>query len=105
MDTTVSDVFAQSTRRRAAQLQPVLYLALQIDDLDAAPSRHRLDGVEVIVFGRGERAAIRSDLRGQSCLTIQVPDPTMSSAHGRLARVGGAWRFEDAKSKNGAVID
>ncbi len=105
MDTTISDIFAQSVPRHGAQLRPVLHVALEIDDLDARPSRHRLDEVQVITFERGERAATRREIHGAPGLEIQIPDPRMSSEHGRLVRVDGAWRFEDPHSKNGAVVD
>src|SRR6185503_15088975 len=42
---------------------------------------------------------------GRPGLVIQVPDPVMSSSHGRLVRVDAGWQFEDPASKNGAVID
>jgi transcriptional regulator of acetoin/glycerol metabolism len=104
MGETVSDVFVQARRPEARQ-RPVLYVAFQIDDLAAVPSRHDLEGVEVVCFGRGPRAAIRREIDGKSGLEIQVPDPMMSSLHGRLAWIGGTWQFDDSKSKNGAVID
>jgi transcriptional regulator of acetoin/glycerol metabolism len=105
MDETISDVFAQATRRRVTRQGTVLYVAFQIDNLTAAPSRHRLDDIEVVCFGRGACAARRHDIDGRPGLVIQVPDPVMSSAHGRLVRIDGDWRLEDPLSKNGAVVD
>jgi sigma-54 dependent transcriptional regulator, acetoin dehydrogenase operon transcriptional activator AcoR len=102
---TISDVFAHEVPRRAAQRQAVLYVALQVDDVAAAPSRHRLDGIEVVSFGRGERSAIRRDIDGSPGLVISIPDPVMSSNHGRLIQTDGVWCFEDPRSKNGSVVD
>ena len=102
---TISDVFARVVPQRTAQRHVVLYVALQIDDMTALPSRHRLDGVELVSFGRGERSAIRRDIDGKPGLVIGIPDPVMSSDHGRLIQTDGAWHLEDPRSKNGAVVD
>jgi sigma-54 dependent transcriptional regulator, acetoin dehydrogenase operon transcriptional activator AcoR len=102
---TISDVFARAVPQRAAQRRAVLYVALQVDEVTAAPSRHRLDGVEVVSFGRGERSATRRDIDGKPGLVIRIPDRVMSSDHGRLIQTDDAWHFEDPRSKNGAVVD
>lgn len=105
MDETISDVFAWARRRRVARQGTALYVAFQIDDLGAAPSRHSLDDVEVVRFGRGPRGAIREPIDDKPGIAIRVPDPVMSSSHGRLVRSDGSWQFEDPSSKNGAVVD
>jgi sigma-54 dependent transcriptional regulator, acetoin dehydrogenase operon transcriptional activator AcoR len=105
MDTTISDVFAPTRRRCVPRKGAALYVAFQIDDLGAAPSRHSLESVQVIRFGRGPRGALRQDIDSKPGLVIQVPDPAMSSVHGRLLQIDGSWQLEDPSSKNGAVVD
>jgi transcriptional regulator with PAS, ATPase and Fis domain len=102
---TITDVFAQATPARAAQPRTVLYVALQVDDLAAPPSRHRLDDIEVVSFRRGDRSAERRDIDGKRGLVIHIPDPVMSSDHGCLVQIAGTWRLEAPRSKNGAVVD
>ena len=82
----------------------MLYVALQLEDPAAMPSRHRLDGIEVICFKRGLRDATRCEVDGRSGLVLQIPDPAMSSDHGRLVWIDDGWRFEDLRSKNGSFI-
>jgi sigma-54 dependent transcriptional regulator, acetoin dehydrogenase operon transcriptional activator AcoR len=102
---TVSDVFSTSARGRPAQARATLYVAFQVSDPAAPPSRHRLDNVDVVCFGRGPRDVTRREVDGRPGLVIQVPDPVMSSDHGRLVRRDGGWQLEDPRSKNGAVVD
>jgi transcriptional regulator with GAF, ATPase, and Fis domain len=71
------------------------------DQLDARSSSHMLDGITEVHFGRGDRQAVRT---GET-LRLRVPDPRMSSNHGRLLRVGGGWMLDDPDSKNGVVVD
>src|SRR6185437_9068603 len=80
---------------------PQLVIALDCDRPTAAPSRHLLDGLDEVTFGRGEPARRRD----QRALAIRLPDPRMSSDHGRLVREPGGWVLEDPRSKNGCVVN
>jgi transcriptional regulator with PAS, ATPase and Fis domain len=101
----MSDVFAHAAPRPIAERQAVLYLAFHIDDLTMAPSRHLLAEVEVVSFGRGERSVARCEVDGKRALVLRIPDPVMSSEHGRLVRLNGSWRLEAPTSRNGAVVN
>ncbi len=101
----MSDAFrTRRTSRPGERVAPVLHVLLHASMPAAATSRHRLDGVERVDFGRGSRAAVRTTEDGERRLRLQVPDPMMSSDHGRLSRVNGQWILEDPRSKNGAVV-
>jgi transcriptional regulator with AAA-type ATPase domain len=102
---TISDEFVRDGPRRAASSRVALYVAFQCRDPSAPPSRHVLDGVDVVSFGRGDRATVRREIDGRAGLAVAIPDPVMSSDHGKLVRSNGGWRFDDPSSKNGAVID
>jgi transcriptional regulator with AAA-type ATPase domain len=80
-----------------------LVLALRCDDPTAPPSRHLLDGLDEVRFGRGP-ALIERDPSARR-LTVRVPDPRMSSDHGRLIRDGDTWVLDDPGSKNGCVLN
>ncbi|HEY5937606.1 MAG TPA: sigma 54-interacting transcriptional regulator [Kofleriaceae bacterium] len=71
------------------------------DQLNARSSRHLLDGIDEVQFGRGDRELVRS---GRT-LRLRIPDPRMSGNHGRLLRVANAWVLDDPDSKNGIVVD
>src|SRR5688500_4496066 len=71
------------------------------DQLHARSSRHLLDGLDEVHFGRGDREVVRTG----KILRLRIPDPRTSSNHGRLIRVGGGWVLDDPESKNGVVVD
>lgn len=85
---------------RGERVAPVLHVLFHAWDPQAPKSCHRLDGVDVVDFGRGPRASTRE----QSRLSLRLPDRMMSADHGRLARMNRQWVLEDPSSKNGAVI-
>jgi transcriptional regulator with AAA-type ATPase domain len=78
-----------------------LVLSLQADRPTAVPTRFILSDLDEVRFGRGDPLAKRS----RRCLTLRVPDPRMSSDHGRLVRDGDVWRLDDPRSKNGCVLN
>lgn len=101
MDATQSNAFRDRRRAPGAhRIRPVLYVLLLAGQPLAPPSRHLLDGVDTIAFSRGPRAARRDGTR----LTIAIPDPVMSSDHGRVVATASGWLLEDPRSKNGAVV-
>jgi DNA-binding NtrC family response regulator len=100
---TLSDSFGRSPQP-ARETAIALTLVVQASDPTAPPARHLLDGVDEVVFGRGPRSATRDNVGGTRRLVIRIPDPFMSSDHGRLVRVQGRWMIEDPRSKNGVVV-
>jgi len=80
---------------------PQLIVAFDCDRPLTAPARHLLDGLDLVTFARGPRAATR---RGRS-LALSLPDARMSSAHGRLVAEAGGWSLDDPSSKNGCVVN
>jgi DNA-binding NtrC family response regulator len=85
--------------------RPQLVLIAISDDPQAASSRHLLDEIDEVRFGRGERHARRAIVDGRRVLELRIPDRRMSGAHGRLIRGSHDWVLDDPDSKNGAVID
>jgi transcriptional regulator with PAS, ATPase and Fis domain len=70
------------------------------------PSRHGLDGLDEVRFGRGNvRTSLRHAEDGVRRLTLSLADSRVSSAHARLTRHGVAWTFEDVGSKNGSFVN
>jgi transcriptional regulator with PAS, ATPase and Fis domain len=80
---------------------PQLIIALDSDHPMAAPRRHLLEDLDLVTFGRGEALCSRE---GRT-LTLRLPDPRMSSDHGKLVREPGGWVLDDPKSKNGCVVN
>jgi sigma-54 dependent transcriptional regulator, acetoin dehydrogenase operon transcriptional activator AcoR len=103
-DETVSDVFEAKGSGPARIAHVALVIATCADDIAMPPSRHLLDDVDVIQFGRGKREATRDRHRGLRRLVVRVPDRAMSTEHGRLLRVQGRWMLENPGSKNPASI-
>jgi transcriptional regulator of acetoin/glycerol metabolism len=100
-DTTMTDVLAGRRGGGAAlRRRTVLYVAVRASAPDEPPSRHVVDDVDEVGFGRGPRAASRAGRR----LDLRIPDPLMSGDHGRLHLRHGAWTLEDPRSRNGAFV-
>src|SRR5262245_5277706 len=72
-----------------------LILLMVSDDPMMPSSRHVLDEVEEVRFGRGPREARRDTVDGRPVLTLRVPDKWMSTEHGRLIRGPDAWILDD----------
>jgi pSer/pThr/pTyr-binding forkhead associated (FHA) protein len=85
--------------------QPYLVVLAISDDVRTPSSRHLLGGVDEVRFGRGPRAAVRTEVNGKRVLELHIPDPRMSSHHGRLLRGPVTWVLDDPTSKNGTVVD
>src|SRR4051812_46064671 len=85
--------------------RPQLVMIAISDDPQAASSRHLLDDIDEVRFGRGERSARREVVVGCRVLELRIPDRRMSSKHGRLVRGPSGWVLDDPDSKNGAVVD
>ena len=104
MAQTQSDIFAASDRARAPGRGAALYVALRASAPLEPPSRHDLVNVDVVIFGRGDRSATRFVKDGLRHLAIRIPDPMMSSDHGRLLHAHGRWLIDDPSSKNGVLL-
>jgi DNA-binding NtrC family response regulator len=85
--------------------RPQLVLVANSDDPRAASSRHLLDEIDEVRFGRGDRSARRFTAGARGVLELRMPDRRMSSSHGRLVRAPSGWVLDDPESKNGAVVD
>jgi DNA-binding NtrC family response regulator len=78
---------------------------IAICDVPGEPSsRHLLDEVDEVRFGRGERSAVRTLVDGRRVLELRIPDRRMSADHGRLVRGPSGWVLDDPDSKNGAIV-
>jgi transcriptional regulator of acetoin/glycerol metabolism len=84
---------------------PQLVLLAISDDLQSPSSRHLLEDVDEVRFGRGERETTRRIDGGRRVLELRVPDRRMSSSHGSLVRTKAGWVLDDPESKNGAIVD
>ena len=96
-------------RRSAGQMapQPHLFLVLECTRPRVAPpARFALHNADEVIIGRGTaRAHARMVDGGLRKLVVRVPDPWMSGTHATLTKVFGRWVLEDAKSKNGTILN
>jgi DNA-binding NtrC family response regulator len=96
-------------RRPVGQVspQPHLFLALECTRPRVAPpARFALHSTDEVIIGRGTaRAHARMTDGGLRKLVVRVPDPWMSGTHATLTKVFGRWVLEDAKSKNGTILN
>jgi transcriptional regulator with GAF, ATPase, and Fis domain len=106
-DSTITSVLLEPRPEddAAADLRPQLVMVAISDDPQAPSSRHLLDDVDEVWFGRGDRSAQRAGVDGRRVLELRIPDRRMSGQHGRLIRGPAGWLLDDPESKNGAVID
>ena len=65
------------------------------------PWRVALEGMDEVVIGRGRRSVRRLERTA----VVSLPDASVSSVHARLRRTGGEWTVEDARSKNGTLVN
>ncbi|HUQ01641.1 MAG TPA: sigma 54-interacting transcriptional regulator [Kofleriaceae bacterium] len=103
--TTITNPHAgRGKDRQAPRVRSALHVGFLSGQPYAPPSRHLLDDVDVIVFGRGDRSVTRDSDSGARRLVVRVPDPVMSRDHGSVMRVDDQWVLADPGSKNGAVV-
>jgi len=106
-ETLTSQSLVERTRRQDPH-RPVaqLFVVLSCDDPLGSPSRHLLDGVDIVQLRRGTAAHARRETAGSvEKLILEIPDPRMSQEHARLVAVRGSWVVEDAGSKNGTGLN
>jgi len=104
-DNTITSVSAGRTGDPDLAKQPCLVVLAVSDDLQIPSSRHLLGAVDEVRFGRGPRSITRTTAGETRVLEIRIPDPWMSSHHGRLMRGPIGWVLDDPRSKNGAVVN
>ncbi|TMQ15156.1 MAG: FHA domain-containing protein [Deltaproteobacteria bacterium] len=106
MDTTITSIsLGRAEEEAAPSARPQLVLVAISDEPQAPSSRHLLDDVDEVRFGRAERSVQRLTVEGRRILELRIPDRRMSSSHGRLVRGSSGWLLDDPESKNGAVVD
>jgi transcriptional regulator with PAS, ATPase and Fis domain len=101
---TVSSSLEASHRGRAAAATAQLFLLSQCERPAAGSARHLLDEVDTVLIGRATTRSVTVDARTRA-MEIALPDPRASRRHARLARASDAWLFEDARSKNGSLVN
>ena len=101
---TETDVHAREPGDRSDPRVDVLYVAFHGSEPTRLPSRHALGGVDVVDFGRGAPSVVRERRDGLRQLVLRIPDPLMSSSHGRLVAAHGGWLLDDPQSKNAAAV-
>lgn len=104
-DSTISGMFHGQGGEPVRRVQPYLVVLAISDDPRAPSSRHLLADIDEVRFGRGPRSAERAVIDGKRVLELHIPDPRMSSAHGRLLRGPLSWVLDDPTSKNGSVVN
>ena len=101
---TITSVSCGTTAiARGGEVHAQLVLLANADDPAATSSRHGLDEVDEVTFERGARGASAGSRVGVA--SCAVPDPRMSSDHGRLVRGAAGWVLDDPRSKNGCVVN
>lgn len=89
-------------RRRAAVVEPFLFLVLESARLEAGGLRLSLLDVDRVSIGRGESRTVE---RRDRTRTLAVPDARMSAEHARIVRKDGGFHLEDAGSTNGSLCN
>jgi DNA-binding NtrC family response regulator len=100
---TLSDHHTRSSSRREASQ---LFLVVECDRPWAGSSRHILEDIDEVVIGRGSKRAVQRFVEHNvRKLGLQVPDLRLSTTHARIRREGARYVFEDARSKNGSLVN
>jgi hypothetical protein len=104
-DCTITNISHGPGRDATPRCDPYLVVLAISDDPRAPSSRHLLGAIDEVRFGRGARSARRVVVDGKRVLELHIPDPRMSSDHGRLLRGPLSWVLDDPTSKNGSVVN
>jgi transcriptional regulator with AAA-type ATPase domain len=102
---TVTNASIGTTSETRPIAQPHLVVLATSDDPHTPSSRHLLGGIDEVQLGRGPRSSRRTVIEGRNILELRIPDPRMSSYHGRLLRGPLSWVLDDPSSKNGSVVN
>jgi transcriptional regulator with AAA-type ATPase domain len=101
LTTTESLSFEPDGIRIGQHCCPYLIVVTNADQPTIASSRHLLLDIDEVRFCRGVRGATRRS----RILELSVPDPWMSSEHGKLVCTAQGWILSDPGSKNGVIVD
>ena len=104
-DSTITSVSVDHGRRPVSVTHDQLILLASSDDPRMPSSRHVLDHIDVVRFGRGVREARRHIDNGLRVLSLQLPDRRVSNTHGSMRRLETGWLLEDPQSRNGVVVN
>ena len=89
-----------------ATFVPQLYCVLEAGRPLHPVSRHVLDGLAEVKFGRGTRRVHERNQHGDSALlTIRIPDRWLSAMHAEIRRTDHGYVFHDRGYKNGSKIN
>jgi DNA-binding NtrC family response regulator len=86
-----------------ARSRSFLTVALRADRPRVLPVRVCLDGVDEVRIVRGD--TFDAVPRETGVQEIRIDDPSLSGLHFRLRQDGGAWWIDDARSRNGTMVD
>ena len=73
--------------------------------MTADAAAHQLDDVDLVVLGRGSRAAVTQLDGDRRSLQLSLSDQWMSIRHARIERRVGAFWLIDERSKNGVLVN
>jgi len=105
-ETETADDKLRGQRGVSAITRTYLFVVLEGARPLAGGARFVLDAIDEIVVGRGsERRAAVETRDGVRRLVLSLDSPSMSRVHARLRRSAGAWRLEDAHSRNGCYLN
>jgi DNA-binding NtrC family response regulator len=105
-ESTITSISVHRGKTPSGQdVRDQLILLATSDDPRIPSSRHVLDDVDVVRFGRGPREVQRHVDGTLRVLTIRVPDRRVSTSHGSMRRVQGSWLLDDPTSRNGVVVN
>jgi transcriptional regulator with GAF, ATPase, and Fis domain len=105
-ESTITSIsFDRGRGRTASASHDQLVLLASSDDPRLPSSRHVLDDIDLIRFGRGPREVRRHVDGATRVLTLQLPDRRVSTNHGCMRRVESGWLLDDPQSRNGVVVN
>jgi len=105
--TVTATLHTSSERDDELRWLPQLFCALEAGDPSRPGSRHALDDIEEIRFGRAQGGQLDRHHRELAArrLEFRIADRWLSSEHARISRRGDEHVFVDLGSKNGSRIN
>jgi transcriptional regulator with PAS, ATPase and Fis domain len=102
-DATLSTLSHSDARHdRSTIVSHELVLLVDCDRPLMGSARYRLDGIDEVLVGRGER---RHAERAGQRLALKIPDSRVSAIHASICRRGDAYILQDSGSKNGVIVN
>ncbi len=106
ISTRTDSLVIEPSRGPTASFAAQLYCILAAGRPLHPASRHVLDGVAEVRFGRGSRRGHERNQHGdRAVLTIRIPDRWLSAMHAEIRRTDDGYVFHDRGSKNGSKIN